>query len=359
MLYDDKFISSLPEAEEAWKSPIVVYVAKEKNEHCKQLKVFIERWFEKIEEEKKNSYSSRLKSLDDKVFLAQVSEFFVYDFCDELGKIHRDPKLENGKTPELLWDIKNQEGLLDVVTLFDNREREKSNNAIDHLLNYLGELEHYYNFSVWYEDIDWKTLQPKKIKKRLIRHLDCLDFHNIEDDEELMINDFGFVGSFTPIRKANYQKEKVRFFSLLGPGEEIKPNTSIESRIKSKLKKYKWDGPLFVAICKSASFGVDWEDVAEVLYGPSLIRYNSKTENYETVLGEGGILMPKERSEPKNTSLTGVLFCELEWRGGGIPVFKVGYFINPFAKYPITLPVCTYPTIEKDKVVFDWKQNER
>lgn len=359
MLYDDKFISSLPETEEAWKSPIVVHIAKEKNEQCKQLKIFIEQWFERIEGEQKKSYSTRLKSLDDEVFLAQLSELFVYDFCDKLGEINRDPELDNGKTPELIWNIQDNRALLDVVTLFDNDERGKSNDAIDYLLNYLGKLEHYYNLSIEYENIDRPTLEPKKIKRKLIKYLDCLDFQNIKDGEELKIDEFGFAGVFFPVCKPSYQKEKVRFLSLMGPSQEIQPNASISNRIRSKLKKYKWDGPLFVAICKSASFGVDWEDVAEVLYGPSLIRYNPKMEKHKTVLGEGGILMPKEKSAPKNTSLTGVLFCELAWRGGEMPEFKVGYFINPFAKYPITLPVCTYPTIEKDKVVFDWKHNER
>ncbi|WP_214885516.1 MULTISPECIES: hypothetical protein [unclassified Exiguobacterium] len=355
MLYNDEFVSSLTEAEEFWKSPIVVCVAKEKNEKCKQLKNYIEKWFEKIDEDKKKSYSSRLKSLDDKVFLAQVSEFFVYEYCDRLGEIDLDPELKDGKTPELLWDIKGQKALLDVVTLFDNEKREKSNQAIDRLLNYLGKIEHYYNIIVYYENIDEHNIKPKKIKDTLIGYLDGLDLKNVEEQEELIIHDFGFVGGFIPIPKMKFIKDKI-YFSLLGPIEEIEANNSIEKRIKSKLSKYKWGGPLFVAICNSASFGVDWEDVAEVLYGPSNLRYNSSTGEYELVRVEGGILLPRGRSEPKNTSLTGVLFCELKWKAEGELEFKVGHFLNPFAKYPITLPVCSYITIEKDKIVFNLKE---
>lgn len=148
MLYDEEFISGLPEPELGWKSPLVVYVAKEVNEQYKKFNIYIEDWFEKIDEEKKSSYYPRLRSMDDKEFLAQIHEFFVYDFCEGLGEVDIDLELEDGKTPELLWDIQGQKALLDVVTLFDPEERGKSKTAIDDLLNYLSEIEHYYNVCV-------------------------------------------------------------------------------------------------------------------------------------------------------------------------------------------------------------------
>lgn len=56
-----------------------------------------------------------MSCLDDKEFLTQIHEFFVYDFCEGLGEIDRDPEVGDGKTPELLWDIPGQKALLDVL----------------------------------------------------------------------------------------------------------------------------------------------------------------------------------------------------------------------------------------------------
>ena len=100
MLYDEEYINRLPEPRERWKSPLVVYVAKEVSEQHKQLKLFIENWYESIPEEKRAIYYSRLRSLVDKEFIAQLNEFFVADFCKSLGNIDFDPELENGLTPQ-------------------------------------------------------------------------------------------------------------------------------------------------------------------------------------------------------------------------------------------------------------------
>lgn len=80
---------------------------------------------------------------------------------------------------------------------------------------------------------------------------------------------------------------------------------------------------MFVAICKSGDFGVDWDDVAEVLYGPPIKKYNPTTKEHFEVLGHGGLLMPRGESAPKNTSLTGVLYCEFKWPDGGLPKLQV------------------------------------
>jgi len=36
--------------------------------------------------------NSRFRSTNDKEFLVQVNEFFMYDFCEELGEVDRDPE---------------------------------------------------------------------------------------------------------------------------------------------------------------------------------------------------------------------------------------------------------------------------
>lgn len=67
--------------------------------------------------------------------------------------------------------------------------------------------------------------------------------------------------------------------------------------------------------------------------------------------------MPRGSNIPKNTSLTGVLHCELQW-GDGLPTLKVRYLINPFAKYPVNLSIPSYPKVEENRITLEWTNNE-
>ena len=206
MLYDEEFINSLPNPRIGWKSPLVAYVAKEACEQHRQLKIYIENWYEGLPERKKRSYFSRLRSINDKEFIAQIFEFFVADFCKSVGTIDFDPTLEDGKTPELLWEVEDHQCLLDVVTLFNKNDKDEADREIIILLNYLGTIQHYYNIGVKYKSINLKELKIKNIKKKLVGYLDALDYDRNSQYEELIIEDFGFVGSFTPM--LNKLKEK-------------------------------------------------------------------------------------------------------------------------------------------------------
>lgn len=352
MLYDEEYINGLPEPASWWRAPLVAYVVKEASKPQIQLKLYLESWYERIPDSKKSSYFSRLRSSDDKEFLAQVFEFFVADFCKSYVDVDFDPILEDGKTPELIWELQDNKCLLDVVTLFDPKEKAESNNGINDLLNYLGSVEHYYDVCVKYMDINIKGLKKSAIRKQLIRYLDSLDLDNIDPEEELIIDDFGFYGSFIPVPHSNKERRNISF-SLLGPVEDIEPINAIEKRIKSKLSKYKWEGPIFVAVCRVADFGVDWNDVASVLYGPMQIYYNPETKEHFENVGKGGFIMPRGINSPNNTSLTGVLHCELVW-GSELPELQVKYLINPFAKCKVELPIPTYPRFDDRKVCFEW-----
>ncbi|MGO4107888.1 hypothetical protein [Paenibacillus sp. YAF4_2] len=358
MLYDLDFIQNLPEPEEGWKAPLVAYVAKSSTDKHASFKEFLEKCFNNIPDDQKPNYYSRLRSLDDKIFIAQANEFLVAEMCSMHGEVDFNPTLTNGQTPELLWTINESIGLLDVVTIFESEDTGQEGEEVDRLLNYLSDVEHFFDVGLWYQNIDRTSLKPSSIKKRLIQYLDNIDPDNIDPEEELIIEEDGFYGGFfiSP-KRDNTNKSKINF-ALLGPAQDVEPVKAIEKRIKSKLRKYKWDGPIFVAVCKAADFGVDWEEVAEVLYGPSVIHYNSKTREHEEVLGRGGLIMPKGSNPPLNSSLTGILHCEQNWNAE-LPTLTVKYLVNPFAKYPIQLPLPTYPNVENSLVRFEWKNRTK
>ncbi|MBM6995774.1 hypothetical protein IM700_008850 [Paenibacillus sp. DXFW5] len=128
MLYDLNFIQNLPGPGETWKTPLVAYVAKSSTHKHASFKEFLEKWFNKIPDEQKSSYYSRLRSLDDKIFISQVNEFLVAEICSRYGEVNFNPTLSNGQTPELLWTINDSTGLLDVVTIFEPEETGQEGN---------------------------------------------------------------------------------------------------------------------------------------------------------------------------------------------------------------------------------------
>lgn len=113
---------------------------------------------------------------------------------------------------------------------------------------------------------------------------------------------------------------------------------------------------MFVAICKQADFGVEWEDVASILYGQFKVMYNPDIKKAINKLDETGLVMSKGKIPPNNTSLTGILHCELIWTEG-LPKLIVKYLMNPFAKYPVFLKIPSYPRVEEGKILFEWSNN--
>lgn len=85
--------------------------------------------------------------------------------------------------------------------------------------------------------------------------------------------------------------------------------------------------------------------------------YNSATHEAYQEVKEGGLITPRRNSTPQNTSLTGVLYCELKW-GSGLPYLRVKNLRNPFAKHSVELPIPSYPAYDCRTVRFEWVNNE-
>ncbi|MBO3444587.1 hypothetical protein [Clostridium sp. CCUG 7971] len=353
-LYDQDFINTLPEISGKWKAPLISYIAKEHNNYCKNLKNFIEQWYEKIEDKKKEDSYKRLRSQNDDELKAKINEFLVAEFCSSIGNIEFDPTIKDGKTPELLWFIDNKKALLDVVTLSPQEDVKKENHDIDILLNYLKNIESdKYNLIIHYDYIS-RGFKPKEIKLEIDRYLEkiCDKSNYIEP---LYIDKDYFRGEIDFIPRKSDDKRKVEL-GVSQPARMIEPVKSISKRIKGKLSKYKWDGPIFVAICSNSSFGCDWEDVAEVLYGKEIYDYNINTGETILKIDASGMVMPKSNGGILNTSLTGVLHCEII-NINDKPCLNVRYLKNPFSKYKVDINIPTYPKCDSEKIYFEWENN--
>lgn len=327
MLYDDDFCAELKSIKSSWKKPLVSYIASEETEEYKNLKILIEKWFSKICEDKKAEYSSRLKSLNDEIFIAQLFEFLVFEYCEAKYPLDIDPELDTGKTPEMIWHVHDDKVILDVVTLFDNKNDSQKVKLLDELINYLFEDVSNYSFGISFEDIDPSKLKKKKIKKELL--------HRAELGESLSkfeIEEYGFKGEVEIIPKN--KPGKTNFF-VQSMAKEIEPLKSIEKRIKSKVNKYKWDGALVVSICKNADFGADIDDIMEVLYGTTSYFYDPKSKKTNERINQDGLFTKQIDGKFQFTSLSGVLYCELVWNEQ--PQIKVTYLENPNTKYKLNL----------------------
>lgn len=327
MLYDEDFCNEVKKINLAWKKPLVSFVTNGETEQHRNLKILIEKWFSRISEDKKAEYSSRLKSLDDEVFIAQLSEFLVFEYCEQKYPLEIDPKLDSGKTPEMIWNVDDERVILDVVTIFDNKISSQKEKRLEELINYLSDDFSNYSFGIYFEDIDASKLKKKKIKTEL-KHCVQLEESFVNFD----IEEFGFKGRIEIITKE--VPGKVNFF-VEKTAKEISPLASIEKRIKSKVSKYKWDGALMVAIFKDASFGADVDDVEEVLYGTKSCFYNPEKKAVTEKTNLDGFYTKLVNGKFQNTSLTGVLYCQLVWDEQ--PRIKVTYFMNPNAKYKLNL----------------------
>lgn len=354
-LYDDEFIKSLPTVDGKWKAPLISYIVSGKSEYNNNLRKLILEWYEKIPDNKKLDSYRRLRSTDDTELRAKINEFLVAEFCSNLGEIEFDPTIEEDKTPDILWRINKNLALIDVVTLSDEKNTKEEQHDIDNLLNYLKSVQNdKYDVIVEYENIN-RNLKKKEIKNIIERYLEQICKEEIKI-YTLPINRDDFNGIITFIPRKSTDTRNLEF-GVSSPARCIVPLNSIRKRIKQKLSKYKWNGPVFVAICSNSSFGCDCYDVAEVLYGKETVSYNFETgETFLTIDGSG-ILMPDSKGKILNTSLTGVLHCEYV-SVDNTPKLKVKYLMNPFAKFKVDINIPTYPVLEGNKISFVWSNTK-
>lgn len=358
MLYDEDFIRNLPQANGRWKTPLVVHVASENKVQYSNIRTLILKWYDRVRDDRKADYASRLRSLNDKEFMSQMMEFCVAELCECFGEVEFDPVLDDGRTPDLLWKIGDTRVLIDVVTLFESREDGADQQALEELISYLEKTSHYFDFMLFYDFIDRKAMKPKTVKQELMRYFDSLDPCFVGVDECCYVETDGFAGTLFPRSKG--VKSQVSRLGLMGPAMTVEPLKAIRERIREKLKKYgNWEGPVVVAVCKGTDFGVDWDDVASVLYGAINVQMNRSSGECQEFLGEGGLVMPYKGHAPNNRTLSGVLHCALGWSSDHLQIN--GLFLeNPHAKHPLDIGLPTYhPVIIRDRFVrFQWINNK-
>lgn len=353
-LYDQEFVDTLPPLK-PWNTPAVVYVAREATPGHSNMKQFLETAFARVPDRKKAEVYARLRSLDDKTFIAQVFELYVADFCGRYGEVDFDPVLADDKTPDVLWSINGHNLILDVATVFDEEAAAEEIQAVNQLLGYLHQVEHYFHVLLDYDHIDLHNLRPSAIRDRLIQFLDSQD-PNKPDELELYYDGDGLTGRFSIVPRRDPTTRKPIAFAVMEPGRDIIPVPAIAKRIKSKVKKYKGHGPVVVALCKGGKHGLDWDDIATTLYGQTNISYDLRTKEPRIYIGPGGLVMPRGNLPPNNRSLVGVLYCNLMWDTDE-PNLQVYFLVNPFSETQISLPIPTYPVVEEGQIKFRWSDD--
>lgn len=349
-LYNDGFVDKLPNP--GWGSPLVAYVGRAPMHEHRVMKEFLEHQYSLVPDHARNRVYKGLRSKKDDEFLAQAFELYVADFCRRFGAVDFSPKLENGKVPDLVWTLGDRRFIVDVVTIFDKKPFADEDTAVRKLLGYLGQTQHHFLVGVDYDSVNLHTLSVRRIRDRLVSLMDSLDPSTTEP-REITYDGDGFVGRFTVFPRANPDEQGPITFGVMEPGRLISPVPAIRGRIKEKVDRYKNAGAVIVAVCKGGRMGMDWHHVATTLFGPTEIRTDHETGEYYTDIGSGGFVMPFRGQPPKNTSLTGVLYCRLVWPEEG-PYLEAFYLTNPFAQHSANPNIPTYPVQSEGKLRFRW-----
>jgi hypothetical protein len=317
-------------------------------------RTLIEEYYRALPEGERNDVAQRLRSLDDDVFVAQLYEVYVSRFCAGMGEVFLHQALPDGKKPDIIWAVGGTRVVMDVVTMLGDKSSKVERRTIDDLLNYLGQIEHHFYVWVDYDEVDESCLQPSQVRSRLVAFLDRLDPAMTDEAEETVVLP-GFKATFAAIPRQNPEERQPIAFGVEEPARWIQPAKSVRGSVRKKTKKYgSATAPLLVAVCRGPSAdGVDWDDVATVLYGPVLYTPNVAAGSLHARLGPGGLVMPHGRPGPLNRSLTGVLHCAPLRKGDEFGL-QVRYLMNPYAERKLELPLPTYPTEDEGKYRFRW-----
>ena len=130
----------------SWRTPLFASLLLDNRKEMVKFKRQIEKWFENLENNERKDFLNRFRSKNDREHLSAFFELMWNQFFyEENWKVIRHP-LISGSNNKIDFYVKNkkQNFYFEVVTVFQDSEREKKERLIDELLNKLNEIKHYF-----------------------------------------------------------------------------------------------------------------------------------------------------------------------------------------------------------------------
>lgn len=358
-IYDKKFIDKLPEFNK-YDNPWVVSLCKRKELSLKNFRLQIERWFQNLPDKNKLEMYKALRSLDNAEFLSAFYELMIFQYCIEEGwEIIKHP-LINGKTPDFKIKTADETFYLEVLTIFEEKEKIKQERKYHKLLREIGMIKSDYLISIHIKEWLGSNCDFKKIVEEIKVWLLTLDKQEGINYKK-KINDFGFNGS---INARHYKNTNLGSDCISGWGYPVHNGPSLErikSKIRKKVKKYNFlketGTPLVIAVCADEKFfwesAIDWS-----LYGKLTVSWKINDPEAESKLGRdnSGLITPNPGllGEPRNKVISAIMFCAQNWNKERM-TFLMKVFHNPCT---ITrLPIKVFEKMPQFTVVKKTKQN--
>lgn len=178
----------------------------------------------------------------------------------------------------------------------------------------------------WLDDLNWS-----EIRAELVSHKDPYRLPFREDHAG------GWRFSFRAWPRAPKARGAGGGAIYLGPSEGgcFAHDETLRSRLEHKAKKYgtDLDEPLVIAV-RFDEMGLDDQDVASALYGPSISTWDPKTEKVERTIRRGEGLWHRD-GVARNHQVTAVLAYSAELRPWSVSRISPTLWLNPSANHAL------------------------
>jgi len=336
MLYDEKFVTSLPEAyhfENPWVQALCAY------EQNKSLRELLEVWYKDLPSELKPKFYDRLRSLENQTSIPAIYELMIYRFCIEEGwTVEYEAVLDSGFQPDLLVTTKaGNKFIIEVASLFESRELKVANKQKRELTERISKLKTDHILELNYLSHPKPDGRPRAAADRAQK---WLDDWKPSDPKRCGFGATGTGFHFEiNINDKLPKPSKGCLFSISDVGGQL-PDYSerYQSVIDKKRKKFssrKTGIPLIVMIGDAIGFlSGDSGAIDRALFGRHTITFGGEES---TAWGRdgSGYFEPRRQSNGRlagrNTGVSAVLYASIKENG----TFLMTLSNNPFPNKPI------------------------
>lgn len=363
MLYDKKFVDSLPDAfhfENPWVVGICTY------DHNKKLRALIEKWYAELPDDMKPDFYKKLRSLNNTDMIPAFYELMVYRYCIEEGwKVEHEQPLESGKTPDFVITTKSgYRFVIEVASLFDSQDILDASKKKREFTEKVSKLNTHHILELQYDSLPTHDAKPGVALRRVKDWL-----KDVPDDGERHMCGFGATGTgyhFQITVNDKLPKPSEGCLFSVGDGAGSVPNYSdrIKGIFDKKRKLYsskKTGLPLVVVITDAIGFlRGDVETIDRALYGQMTITFGLGSTG-DPVAGRdrSGYFTPSNDEDGswkgKNEGVSAIIYAAIKENA----TFSIQLFNNPFPHMELDMNIFRkmpqlMPWVTPEKLEMRW-----
>lgn len=328
MLYDERFLASIPQAESNEQRSLVNLKAR-----YSWLLSKLNGWYSELLPNGNTNLESRLKSLNSEAFTSGFWELVVYRYLKQLGHDVLYEEEIDGKTPDLCWPKEKIVG--DVISVSDPHYGGREEQFIHELEKHLNKLS--LSFDVFITSFRFSGTSYRRRDVlgwfRSLAEKPLTDF----GDETLEYDDGETMIEFIPLpRSADSIVSAIGMFEL--DAEQMKK--VVKGRLRKKVRKYQ--DLIIVFACSGLGFwNLNEDTLFMALYGDQQA-YPIKNQKAKKVTGwaetraTNGVFNNRwDNGKPANNRLLAVVYADRVVQEEKL-FLRIKAYHNPFSKPPLS-----------------------